>query len=230
MSTSVDVQVVRVFCDAEGGFGNELGIVLSSEATTGRELEIARELGFSETTFVDGEADGTASVRIFTPAHELPFAGHPSVGTAWWLASQGRPISVLKVPAGDVAVRQGVDGVVSVRAHGSWSPDFAWHELPTPADVDALDPAAATEGSHYYYAWVDEPAGELRSRMFAPSMTIAEDEATGSAAVALSARLQRDLRIVQGRGSRLTTTSLGDGYVEVGGVTVADRAIGLALD
>jgi predicted PhzF superfamily epimerase YddE/YHI9 len=230
MSTSVDVQVVRVFCDGEGDFGNELGIVPSSEITRGREQEIARTLGFSETTFVDDEADGTATVRIFTPARELPFAGHPSVGTAWWLASQGRPITVLRVPAGDVAVRQSTDGVVSVRARGSWSLDFAWHELPTPADVDALDPAVATEGEHYYYAWIDEAAGELRARMFAPSMTIEEDEATGSAAVALSARLGRDLRILQGRGSRLTTRHLGDGYVEVGGVTVVDREIALTLD
>lgn len=230
MSTSVDVQVVRVFCDEDGGFGNELGIVRSGAATAGRELEIARALGFSETTFVDAEADGAATVRIFTPARELPFAGHPSVGTAWWLAEQGRPIDVLRVPAGDVSVRRAADGSVFVTARGSWSPDFAWHELASPAEVDALDPHDTTEGEHYFYAWTDEAAGALRSRMFAPSMTILEDEATGSAAVALSARLGRDLRILQGRGSHLTTTFVGDDLVEVGGATVFDRVIALPLD
>jgi len=48
---------------------------------------LAKEIGFSETTFVlPAEKGGTARVRIFTPAAELPFAGHPTLGTAWVLA------------------------------------------------------------------------------------------------------------------------------------------------
>src|SRR5215471_10625931 len=52
---------------------------------------IAREMTFPETTFVlppDDAADA-AKVRIFTPAMELPFAGHPTIGTAWVLANEG---------------------------------------------------------------------------------------------------------------------------------------------
>jgi PhzF family phenazine biosynthesis protein len=82
-----EVHVVRVFADADGRHGNELGIVLASERTDGREPAIARALGFSETVFVDAvDAPGAdplgASIRILTPARELPFAGHPTVGTA----------------------------------------------------------------------------------------------------------------------------------------------------
>lgn len=235
MSNSVDVQVVRVFCDAEGGFGNELGIVTATPTTEGREQQIALELGFSETVFVESVTEASqdsaavATIRIFTPARELPFAGHPSVGTAWWLAHTDRPVGVLREKAGDVTVR--VDpadrALVRVGAHASWAPDFTWHELGSPAEVDAIDAASVTEGHAYYYAWVDEAQGLLRSRMFAPSMGIVEDEATGAAAVALTGRLGRDLRIEQGRGSRIVTTSLGDGRVEVGGRTVWDRAIAL---
>jgi trans-2,3-dihydro-3-hydroxyanthranilate isomerase len=52
--------------------------------------EIAREFNFSETTFVfPGKAGHTRQVRIFTPAREIPFAGHPNIGTAFVLASAG---------------------------------------------------------------------------------------------------------------------------------------------
>jgi trans-2,3-dihydro-3-hydroxyanthranilate isomerase len=49
---------------------------------------LAFEIGFSETTFVlPAEGSGTARIRIFTPARELPFAGHPVLGTAWVLGT-----------------------------------------------------------------------------------------------------------------------------------------------
>ena len=52
---------------------------------------IAGEMNLSETTFVlPPEQGGDAKVRIFTPLTELPFAGHPSVGTAWQLVQDGR--------------------------------------------------------------------------------------------------------------------------------------------
>ena len=48
---------------------------------------LAKEIGFSETTFLlPAEAGGTRGVRIFNPSHEMPFAGHPILGTAWVLA------------------------------------------------------------------------------------------------------------------------------------------------
>lgn len=230
-----EVHVVRVFADADGRHGNELGIVLASPRTDGRELGIARTLGFSETVFVDavdgpGEDPRGASIRILTPARELPFAGHPTVGTAWWLASRGMPVDHLRVPAGIVAVTRGGD-VVRVTADPAWAPVFAWRELPSAAALAALDLAAAVSASgadHLYaWAWVDEAAGWIRSRMAAPALGIAEDEATGAAALRVTAHLGRGLRITQGRGSELVTRLLDDGRAEVGGRTVADRVIPL---
>ncbi|WP_119869562.1 PhzF family phenazine biosynthesis protein [Frondihabitans sp. 762G35] len=215
-AASIPVHVVRVFTTDDGRLGNELGLVESEGATRGHEQEIAARLGFSETVFLDEVGTGAARIRIFTPAAELPFAGHPTVGTAWWLRQRGTPVEVLRVPAGDVAVR--FDGDVAwVTGRASWTPEFEWHDLASAVDVEALEPADFTSGHHYAWAWMDEGRGILRSRMFAPAFGIAEDEATGAAAVRLTDRLGRDLDIEQGRGSRIRTRVLDGGFIEVGG-------------
>ena len=79
-----------VFTDQLFG-GNPLAVVLDAEdLTTGQMQAVAREFNYSETTFVLPPKDPahTAQVRIFTPEGELPFAGHPNVGTAWVLARE----------------------------------------------------------------------------------------------------------------------------------------------
>jgi predicted PhzF superfamily epimerase YddE/YHI9 len=226
MSERVDVDVLRVFTDAHGGFGNELGIVTSGGNSRGREQAIARELGFSETVFVDAVSEGAAEIRIFTPETELGFAGHPSVGCAWWFANAGTPVTTLVEKAGDIAVRR--DGEITwIVGRPSWAPEFEWLALSTPAEVDALDPDAFTEGHSYAWAWIDEAAGSIRSRMFAPVMGIREDEATGAATVHLTALLGRGLDVRQGRGSRIVTRRLDGDRVEVGGRTVFDRRLTL---
>ena len=73
---------------------------------------IAAELGFSETVFVGWKADEPPHVRIFTPADELLFAGHPLVGTAWVMMHLGPGgISTLRCGIGDVGVRSQGDVV-----------------------------------------------------------------------------------------------------------------------
>ncbi len=71
--------------------GNPLAVFPDAAGLTGEEMQaIAREMNLSETTFVTPpEGDGSARVRIFTPELELPFAGHPSVGTACELVRLG---------------------------------------------------------------------------------------------------------------------------------------------
>ena len=66
--------------------GNQLAVVHDAAGLSDTEMQaIAREMNFSETTFVTSVSESFASVRIFTPAWELPFAGHPTLGTAWVL-------------------------------------------------------------------------------------------------------------------------------------------------
>ena len=87
---------VDVFTDKPFG-GNPLAVFPDAEGLTGEEMQsLAREMNLSETTFVlpPQAAEADFQVRIFTPAAELPFAGHPVVGTHWVLAHLGRvPLS-----------------------------------------------------------------------------------------------------------------------------------------
>jgi trans-2,3-dihydro-3-hydroxyanthranilate isomerase len=82
--------VVDVFTDRAFG-GNPLAVFIDPpDLTTDQMQAIAREMNLSETTFVrPGAAEGRFRVRIFTPAEELPFAGHPTVGTSLVLAAKG---------------------------------------------------------------------------------------------------------------------------------------------
>ncbi|MEE8244803.1 MAG: PhzF family phenazine biosynthesis isomerase, partial [Pseudomonadales bacterium] len=64
--------------------GNQLAVVEDCAHLDDATMQdIAREMNFSETTFVTARHDDRATVRIFTPTMELPFAGHPTLGTAW---------------------------------------------------------------------------------------------------------------------------------------------------
>lgn len=72
--------------------GNPLGVVLNAQGLSGGQMQaIAAEFNLAETTFVlpPKDAAHTAEVRIFTPRFEMPFAGHPNVGTAFALARIG---------------------------------------------------------------------------------------------------------------------------------------------
>ena len=84
-------QTVDVFTDQRFG-GNPLAVVLDAEGLDTAAMQaIAREFNYSETTFVLPAKDSanSAHVRIFTPGYEMPFAGHPNVGTAFVLAANG---------------------------------------------------------------------------------------------------------------------------------------------
>jgi predicted PhzF superfamily epimerase YddE/YHI9 len=219
---SVDVTVLRVFTDSHGNFGNPLGVVDAATVDPDHHQRIATELGYSETIFVSSPAAGatTADARIYTPLTELAFAGHPTVGASWWLQSTGRPIHTLHVPAGVVQVHDN-GGLTTVSARSEWSPQFAIHDLHSVDELADADPADFSDDvAHYLWAWSDEGAGSLRSRMFAANLGVAEDEATGSAAVRITDYLTRDLHITQGRGSVIETTWSPDGWVQVGGRVV----------
>ncbi len=112
-----------VFTDTLFG-GNPLAVVPDARGLSdARMQQIAREFNFSESTFVfPAEAGHTRRVRIFTPTMEVPFAGHPNVGTAFALASTGefgaldvRQTVTFEEKAGlvPVAVERRADGLIS---------------------------------------------------------------------------------------------------------------------
>jgi trans-2,3-dihydro-3-hydroxyanthranilate isomerase len=138
----LDYHVLDVFTDKRFG-GNPLAVVLGGdELDTARMQAVAREFNLSETVFVLAPQNKahTARVRIFTPAAELPFAGHPTVGTAALLAilksaqlpAPGDALIVLEAPIGILRV--------GVRLRTGSAP-FAEFDAPNlPEEKDALPP------------------------------------------------------------------------------------------
>jgi predicted PhzF superfamily epimerase YddE/YHI9 len=217
-----ELHVLRVFVAPGGTGGNPLGVFLDGAAVPdGRRQAVAADLGFSETVFVDDPASGR--VRIFTPAGELPFAGHPLVGTSWLLARERTAVAVLRPPAGEVPTFLDGDGVTWIRGRAEWAPQMSFRQFDDPGQVDALDGAPEGLGFVDCWAWEDEAAGRVRARVFAPAFGIAEDEATGAAAVRLVSRLGRPLTIRQGAGSLLHARPGPDGFAEVGGEVSLDQ-------
>jgi PhzF family phenazine biosynthesis protein len=104
---------------AEPYLGNPLAVVLGADGLTGAQMQqFAHWTNLSETTFVLAPADESADyrVRIFMPTGELPFAGHPTLGSCHaWLEAGGRPrtpgLVVQECGAGLVQVRQDADGL-----------------------------------------------------------------------------------------------------------------------
>ena len=210
-----ELTVLRVFVGPDGRGGNPLGVVLDGDAVPESDRQaVAATLGFSETVFVDNATTG--AIRIYTPAAELAFAGHPAVGTSWLLRSLGIGGTRLRVPAGDVDAWE-ADGLAWVRANPSWVHEIDVVQHPDAATVEALPVDGGPTGSTYHWAWIDEAAGVVRSRYFVPAYGIGEDEATGAAAVMMGGRLGRALDIRQGVGSLLLVRPTPDGWVEIGG-------------
>jgi trans-2,3-dihydro-3-hydroxyanthranilate isomerase len=138
----MQLTIVDVFAEKPLA-GNQLAVVRNVAGLGGESMQdIAREMNFSETTFVTSEDRGRASVRIFTPEQELPFAGHPTLGTAWVLAG-GTGTCTLDLAAGEVPVVFDEDGIgwmtpPSVNLGDSFAPDQAARLIGLTAD--RLDP------------------------------------------------------------------------------------------
>lgn len=179
--------VLDVFTDRAFG-GNPLAVVFDGEHLDGEVMQrIAAEFNLSETVFVlpPTAPQATHRVRIFTPRAELPFAGHPTVGTAFLLASIGEcnlpevePVVVLEEGIGNVSVRVFYDGgrIVSTQMSVPRMPErvpapLAVPELAdllslTPADFDArIAPQAWSCGMPFLYIALSGVAAARRARL-----------------------------------------------------------------
>ena len=215
------LHVLRVFCSPRGGGGNPLGVFLDGGEVAEEDRQgVAADLGFAETVFVDDASGGR--VAIYTPSEEVDFAGHPMIGTAWLLAREREPIDRLRPPAGEVPVR--FEGELTfIAGRPGWGPQWEFLEVDSADEVERLDGSPDDRPLLAVWAWIDEGGGVIRQRVFARGIAIVEDEATGSAAIRLGARLGRPLEIHQGKGSLLTARPVDDGMVEVGGLVELDE-------
>lgn len=135
MVSMITFETYDVFTTTPFG-GNPLAVVYGADGLATSSLQaIAREFNYSETTFVLPPADlaNTARVRIFTPTTELPFAGHPNVGTAFALAQKG---NIFGRPVGSELRFEEESGLVPVKLLPSGAAQL---EAPMPFSVSAID-------------------------------------------------------------------------------------------
>ena len=132
----MDFVQVDVFADTPYS-GNPLAVFPdAADLTRGQMQAIAAEMNLSETTFVTGYDDESYEMRIFTPREELPFAGHPTLGTAWVLRRMERLTSsevTQRTGAGATAVTISDGDLVRFRRTGRASEDLK----ATRGDIDS---------------------------------------------------------------------------------------------
>jgi trans-2,3-dihydro-3-hydroxyanthranilate isomerase len=172
----VDVFTERPFA------GNQLCVVPETPAgmTTEQMHTVAQEIGFSETTFVTEAGGDRYAMRIFTPNEELPFAGHPTLGTAFILATDGTiaPEATQTTAIGEVPVEVELER------------GFAWMRQRPPEFRDVVDDRAAVAAA---IGLGPEELGELPPQVvstgLAPLLIPVRDEAT-------LRRAERDARLI----------------------------------
>ncbi|PSB23652.1 PhzF family phenazine biosynthesis protein [Stenomitos frigidus] len=257
--TSLPFYIVDVFAETKYA-GNQLAVFTDAEARSSTEMQqIAKEINYSETTFVlSSEArSGGYDVRIFTPAKELPFAGHPTLGTAFILQHE-----IIKQPIETIALNLKIGQIPVSLLYENGLPDVLWMQQRSPVfgetftaetiapvlglDVTDIDTNAPIQdvstgvpfiivplkthqalkrikvNKDRYFALIEKtqakeilafcpetyhPENQLSVRVFADSLGIPEDPATGSANGCLAGYLVQysylgkpyiDLRVEQG--------------------------------
>jgi PhzF family phenazine biosynthesis protein len=169
------------------GDGNPLAVVLDAQGLDDAAMQaIARWTRLPETTFVfpaDSD-DASYRIRIFSPRREVPFAGHPSVGTAHALLDAGLAIPRDGASSGKFLVQDGIAGKLPLQVHGESrertvavrTPRARVQEITTPGDprlrdalagmrLGALPPALMDGGRRW---WLAELASEADLRSAAP--------------------------------------------------------------
>ena len=251
--------IVDVFAETKYA-GNQLAVFTNAEALSSAEMQqIAKEMNYSETTFIlsSEQRSGGYDVRFFTPAKELPFAGHPTLGTAFILQHEviKQPIETitLNLEIGQIPVsilyKNGLANVLWMQQRSPvFGETFAADAIASILNLDVIDidmnvpiqdvstgvpfiivPLKTRQAlkrikvnKERYFTFIehtqakeilafcpetDRPENQLSVRVFADSLGIPEDPATGSANGCLAGYLVQhsylgqptiDLRVEQG--------------------------------
>ncbi|MGI5417900.1 PhzF family phenazine biosynthesis protein [Actinomadura luteofluorescens] len=217
--------LARAFVNAEGAHGNPALVVVEPEgatATSQQRQDLADDLAVPATVFVHDAAEGRVSIHS---NYGLPirFGGHPSLAAVEVLHHLGFHVTAITPEAGRVSCRRDSDGTVWLTAPASWSKPWRHHQMDDAEEIDALTGLPAGEDFTQVWAWMDEPAGRIRARLWAPRIGKGEDEACGSASMLLTLKLARPLEVLHGRHhSLILTRPVDEELVELGGRCVLD--------
>lgn len=128
--------IVDVFAE-EKYAGNQLAVFRDVDGLSDNDMQrFAKEMNFSETTFIlsEEERDGGYDVRIFTPEEELPFAGHPTLGTAFVIQRE-----IIKKPVDEIILNLKVGQIPVTFSYKSKRPDLMWMRQNSPSFGKTLD-------------------------------------------------------------------------------------------
>lgn len=145
--------IVDVFAEAKYA-GNQLAVFLGEGVASLSDeemLEIAREMNYSETTFIRSTTleDGGYDVRIFTPSKELPFAGHPTLGTAYIIQQE-----IIKKPVDRITLNLGVGQIPVTWSDTETEEELLWMRQNYPEfyqsfDREAIAPVLGLEAADF---------------------------------------------------------------------------------
>jgi trans-2,3-dihydro-3-hydroxyanthranilate isomerase len=123
--------------------GNQLAVVRDAAGLSDSEMQnITKEMNYSETTFIlsDDQRNGGYDVRIFTPAEEVPFAGHPTLGTAYVIQQE-----IIKEPADTIILNLKVGQIPVTFNYKAKDKDILWMQQKEPAFGQVIEPEPISE-------------------------------------------------------------------------------------
>ena len=133
----MDFYILDVFAE-EKYAGNQLAVVRDAASLSDDAMQrIAREMNYSETTFIlsDAPRDGGYDVRIFTPKEEVPFAGHPTLGTAFLIRNE-----IMNEPAEKVILNLKAGQIPVTFIRDEDNADMLWMKQNTPIFGQGIEP------------------------------------------------------------------------------------------
>jgi trans-2,3-dihydro-3-hydroxyanthranilate isomerase len=221
-------RIVNVFTQDQGPFtGNPLCVFENGDSLSTEEMQaLARQFNLSETTFILPSTSANARVRIFTPAYEMAFAGHPTLGTA-------HVCRALKL-GGDSLVLEMQAGLIPVRAEGDrWTltaPGATSRDLDVPRDALAAALGLETADIGERPLWVKAGKEQLVVPL---TSSDAVRRAVPSASAMANIRSEDGLSMayvfcLSGPGSRGRDRALARFFFPVGGAILEDPATGSA--
>ncbi len=230
MADKIDIHRVRVFVDNNRNFGSPVAIVLDEDnhLSPKRRQEITEYVGFSETVFINNLEN--AEVSVYSHHGQIPFAGAPLLGTAWFIESQlNKQIKIITSMSKQTKVLHDEGLLWIMTEEVSTLPAWDLEQLNSPEEVEGIDASKRPDDDHsYVWAWIDQSlrVAKVRARTFAKGWEITEEEANGSGSMLLAIKTDRSLLIHHGKGSIIRATS-GTSGVAIGGLVKRDPTISI---
>ena len=217
----ITTNILHVFTDNEGKFGNPLGIIVDENNLIDKSerQKIALQNGYCETVFINNITE--RNISIYNSTEEIPFAGHAVVGTSYFLNKKyNLPIKYL-VGIKGVIESWSEESLIWVKGDLVIMPEWNFEQLESAISVDKLTFDQTILKEHtFVWAWIDKVKGLIRARTFANDWEIPEDEANGSGSMLLAVNLNRNLVIHHGKGSVIYARPSQHGFGEVGGLVI----------